>query len=116
MIGISLDELYVILKDQTISVEAAGAGFAASVALAEQFKGQETASIPALIVAGIEVPKDGQAIQIAYIPRRLRADPCSGLQCTGCAGRTKPRLEAALDLRAAVAHPQFQEIHLHDHG
>ena len=66
MMGISLDDLQVILKEQTISVEAAGAGFAAAVALAEQFKGQETASMPALIAAGIEVPKDGQAIQITY--------------------------------------------------
>ena len=44
MMGISLDELNVV----------------------EQFKGQETASTPALVVAGIEVPKSGQAIQIAY--------------------------------------------------
>jgi hypothetical protein len=47
-------------------VEAAGAGFAAAVALAEQFKGQETASMPALIAAGIELPKDGPTIQITY--------------------------------------------------
>jgi len=66
MMGISLDELNGILKEQTISVEAAGAGFAAAVVLAEQFKGQETASMPALIAAGIEVPRDGQANQITY--------------------------------------------------
>jgi NAD(P)-dependent dehydrogenase (short-subunit alcohol dehydrogenase family) len=66
MMGISMDELNVILKQQTISVEAAGAGFAAAVALAEQFKGQETASMPALIAAGIDVPKDGPAVQIVY--------------------------------------------------
>ena len=66
MMGISLDELNVILKEQTISVEAAGAGFAAAVALADQFKGQETASMPALIAAGIEVPKDGSSVQISY--------------------------------------------------
>jgi hypothetical protein len=66
MMGISLDDLDVILKEQTISVEAAGAGFAAAVALAEQFKGQETASMPALIAAGIDVPKDGPVLQISY--------------------------------------------------
>ena len=66
MMGISLDELSVILKEQTISIEAAGAGFAAAVALAEQFKGQETASMPALIAAGIEVPKEGEAASITY--------------------------------------------------
>jgi hypothetical protein len=66
MMGISLDELSVILKEQTISIEAAGAGFAAAVALAKQFKGQETASMPALIAAGIEVPKEGQAVQVVF--------------------------------------------------
>ena len=66
MMGISLDDLDVILKEQTISVEAAGAGFAAAIALAEQFKGQETASMPALIAAGIDVPKDGPVLQISY--------------------------------------------------
>jgi NAD(P)-dependent dehydrogenase (short-subunit alcohol dehydrogenase family) len=66
MMGISLDELGVILKAQTISIEAAGAGFAAAIALARQFKGQETASMPALIAAGIEVPKEGEAVQVSY--------------------------------------------------
>ena len=45
MMGINMDELRLILKEQTISVEAAGAGFAAAVALADQFHGQETASV-----------------------------------------------------------------------
>ena len=66
MMGIPLEELNVILKEQTISVEAAGAGFAAAVALADQFKGQETASVPALIAAGIEAPKDGRSFMITY--------------------------------------------------
>jgi NAD(P)-dependent dehydrogenase (short-subunit alcohol dehydrogenase family) len=66
MMGISLDELRVILKEQTISIEAAGAGFAAAVALAERFKGQETASMPALITAGIEVPKEGETVKVSY--------------------------------------------------
>jgi hypothetical protein len=66
MMGISLDELRVILKEQTISIEAAGAGFAAAVALAGQFKGQETASMLALIAAGIEVPKEGEMVKVSY--------------------------------------------------
>jgi NAD(P)-dependent dehydrogenase (short-subunit alcohol dehydrogenase family) len=66
MMGISLDELQVILKANTISVEAAGAGFAAAVALADQFHGQETASVGALVAAGIELPVDGDAVRIAY--------------------------------------------------
>ncbi|HTX90205.1 MAG TPA: SDR family NAD(P)-dependent oxidoreductase [Anaerolineales bacterium] len=66
MMGIPMDELRVILKQQTISVEAAGAGFAAAVALAGQFHGQETASVAALVAAGIDLPKDGDAVQVAY--------------------------------------------------
>lgn len=66
MMGIALDELRVILKEQTISIEAAGAGFAAAVALARQFKGQETASVAALVAAGIDLPEEGQASQVSF--------------------------------------------------
>lgn len=54
--GQSTAEFYATVQDQFISVEAAGAGFAAAVALAAQFAGQETASIAALLAAGIEIP------------------------------------------------------------
>lgn len=53
--GIPLDELRETLKSQTISVEAAGAGFAAAVAMAELYHGQEISSIQALIDAGITI-------------------------------------------------------------
>ncbi len=81
LMGTSMDELRVILKEQTISVEAAGAGFAAAVALAERFKGQETASLPALVAAGIEIPKedstkvsftDQQCAAILGLSRKVR--------------------------------------------
>lgn len=55
--GQSTAEFYATVRDQFISVEAAGAGFAAAIALADQFAGQETASVPALYAAGIELPK-----------------------------------------------------------
>jgi NAD(P)-dependent dehydrogenase (short-subunit alcohol dehydrogenase family) len=42
-------------KEANISVEAAGAGFAAAIALADQFRGQETSSIQALQSAGINI-------------------------------------------------------------
>ena len=48
-----------MVKDQVIPVEAAGAGFAATIALADRFRGQEIASIQALQVAGIELLKEG---------------------------------------------------------
>ena len=54
--GKTPEEFYELYKDQWISVEAAGAGFAAGVALAEQFRGMEIWSNQALIAAGINVP------------------------------------------------------------
>jgi NAD(P)-dependent dehydrogenase (short-subunit alcohol dehydrogenase family) len=66
MMGIPMDRLKEILKANTISVEAAGAGFAAAVALADQFHGQETASVGALVAAGIELPTEGEGPATAY--------------------------------------------------
>jgi len=66
MMRIPLNELQQILKTNTISIEAAGAGFAAAVALADQFHGQETASIGALASAGIDLPQGGEAFQNKY--------------------------------------------------
>jgi len=48
-------EFYAMSKDQIISVEAAGAGFAAAIALASRFRGQETHCKAALIAAGIDL-------------------------------------------------------------
>jgi len=54
--GKSVQEFCDMSKAQMTSPEAAGAGFAAAVALAEQFRGQETSSFAALKAAGIELP------------------------------------------------------------
>jgi NAD(P)-dependent dehydrogenase (short-subunit alcohol dehydrogenase family) len=56
MYGKTVDEFYAMVKDQFISVEAAGAGFAAAIALAKRFRGQEILSLQALQEAGIDVP------------------------------------------------------------
>lgn len=56
--GKSVQEFYEMSKAQMISPEAAGVGFAAAVALAEQFRGQETSSFAALKAAGIELRSD----------------------------------------------------------
>jgi NAD(P)-dependent dehydrogenase (short-subunit alcohol dehydrogenase family) len=55
LMGLSLDEFYQMNQGAILSAEAAGAGFAAAIALAEQFKGQEISSLQALIAAQIEV-------------------------------------------------------------
>ena len=54
LMGLTLDEFYAMNQSAILSVEAAGAGFAAAIALADQFKGQEISSIQALITAQIE--------------------------------------------------------------
>ncbi len=52
--GKSVQEFYDMSKEHIITVEEAGAGFAAAVALAERFKGLEIDSRMALNAAGIE--------------------------------------------------------------
>lgn len=54
--GKSVEEFYEMNRSHILSVEAAGAGFAAAIALADHFYGQEIGSIQALLAAGIEVP------------------------------------------------------------
>ena len=56
LMGQPVDELRAILVSHTLSVEAAGAGFAAAVVLAERYRGQEISSVQALVDAGIPVP------------------------------------------------------------
>jgi NAD(P)-dependent dehydrogenase (short-subunit alcohol dehydrogenase family) len=51
----TVDEFFEIGKDWIISVEAAGAGFAAAIALAHVFNGKEVASKYALMEAGIDI-------------------------------------------------------------
>jgi NAD(P)-dependent dehydrogenase (short-subunit alcohol dehydrogenase family) len=53
MYGKTMDEFIAMSADQVISVEEAGAGFAAAVALAPKFRGQEIGAKSALISAGI---------------------------------------------------------------
>lgn len=54
------EDLRQLVAPQVISVEAAGAGFAAAAALAERFHGMEIASLQALHVAGIQL-EEGNA-------------------------------------------------------
>lgn len=60
MIGKTVEEFLEISKAALISVEAAGAGLAAAVALASRFRGQEIGSLEALHAAGIEVAESAQ--------------------------------------------------------
>jgi NAD(P)-dependent dehydrogenase (short-subunit alcohol dehydrogenase family) len=60
MMNKSEKEMQEVLKPHTLSVVAAGAGFAAAVAMASRYRGQEISSLQALVDAGIDVPASGQ--------------------------------------------------------
>jgi len=54
LMGKPLAELQALVKNQIISIEAAGAGFALAIAFAERYHGQEISSIQVLGDAGID--------------------------------------------------------------
>jgi NAD(P)-dependent dehydrogenase (short-subunit alcohol dehydrogenase family) len=62
MMGKTVEEFQEMSNAALISVEAAGAGFAAAVALASQFRGQEISSSEALHSAGIELEENTQPV------------------------------------------------------
>jgi len=67
LMGKPADELFAIVSEHKISVEAAGAGFAAAVLLAEQYRGQEVSSLQALIDAGIEIGGEEKPSEIGSL-------------------------------------------------
>ena len=54
--GMSVQDFFALNASAVLSVEEAGAGFAAAIALAEQFRGQEISSMQALKAANILLP------------------------------------------------------------
>ncbi len=92
LMGLSLDEFYAMNQNALLSVEAAGAGFAAAIALADQFKGQEISSLQALISAQIEfasqpttqytlsIDETAQALQLCQQVRRTLEEQAQGWQ------------------------------------
>jgi NAD(P)-dependent dehydrogenase (short-subunit alcohol dehydrogenase family) len=60
MLGKSEEEMLDLVKVYALSVEAAGAGFAAAVAMAPRYRGQEISATQALDDAGISIPAPGQ--------------------------------------------------------
>lgn len=62
MMGKTVEEFIEMSRAALISVEAAGAGFAAAAAMASRFRGQEISSLEALHEAGIELAGDAQPL------------------------------------------------------
>jgi len=69
--GNTVEEFFRMSEAQAMSVEAAGAGFAAAIAMAQRYRGQEIGSIQALIDAGIEVERGEQGGEVQVPPREL---------------------------------------------
>jgi NAD(P)-dependent dehydrogenase (short-subunit alcohol dehydrogenase family) len=64
--GMTVDEFFEMNKGALLSVEEAGAGFAASIVFAERFRGQEISSIQALKAADISF-EGGEAPQTVVV-------------------------------------------------
>ena len=64
--GMTVDEFFEMNKGAVLSVEEAGAGFAASIVFAERFRGQEVSSIQALKAADISF-EGGEAPQTVVV-------------------------------------------------
>lgn len=56
--GMTVEQFYAMNADKLLSSEAAGAGFAAAVAMAERYRGTEIGSIQALMDCGINLADD----------------------------------------------------------
>lgn len=83
LMGKEEGELRASLQAHTLSIEAAGAGFAAAVALADRYRGLEISSVQALMDAGIDLTagrpdatqielSDEQWAEAAMLCRRVR--------------------------------------------
>ena len=72
LMGLTLEQLLEMNKRVELSPEAAGAGFAAAVALASKFHGQETSSIQALHAIGIDLGGEEETAKPATQPANAK--------------------------------------------
>ena len=77
--GKSVQEFFEMGNAQLLTAEAAGAGFAAAIAMAERYRGQEIGSIQALIDAGIEVDRGEQGSAAPDEPMMIEAKEATKL-------------------------------------
>jgi NAD(P)-dependent dehydrogenase (short-subunit alcohol dehydrogenase family) len=78
-LGMSVEKFWSVNRGAVLSVEAAGAGFAAAIALAERYAGQEISSSQALIDAGIDSGGDQETSR----PRGMVRDLKDALELCG---------------------------------
>ena len=83
--GMSVDEFFEINKGAVLSIEEAGAGFAASIIFAEKFRGQEISSIQALKAADINFglrEKEGDSVSLRPNERKQALALCEAVHVT----------------------------------
>lgn len=83
-LGLTVDQFWSMNQGAVLSVEAAGAGFAAAVALASRYAGQEISSTQALTDAGIEI----STASTEAGPNRRPADAAASLSACVAVRRT----------------------------
>lgn len=85
MYGKTVDEFFDMSKEHIITPEQAGAGFAAAIVLASQFRGQEISSTQALIAAGIPIAgraEAGEAGSLAPAQKANALTLCRSIRAT----------------------------------
>jgi NAD(P)-dependent dehydrogenase (short-subunit alcohol dehydrogenase family) len=83
--GKTVEEFYAISAAHELSAEAAGGGFAAAVALAPRFRGQEISAKQALLAAGInisQIEQDEAALELDPEQAREALELCYRVQQT----------------------------------
>ncbi|HEY4753182.1 MAG TPA: SDR family oxidoreductase, partial [Candidatus Limnocylindrales bacterium] len=106
LLGMSLGEFYALNRGTLLSVEAAGAGFAAAIAMAERYAGQEISSSQALIDAGIAIPDElplpeGIALEAAVAATEAAFAPEPATFAADDARRQCQTVRATLEQQAA---------------
>lgn len=83
--GMSVDEFFEMNKGAVLSIEEAGAGFAASVVFAQKFRGQEISSIQALKAADINFgagQTENDSARLSSDKRKQAQDLCEAVRVT----------------------------------
>lgn len=81
LMGISMEQFFQMNEKHLLSVESAGAGFAASVVLADKYNGQEIGSIQALMDAQIMISenKENETFELNEAEKAKLFDVLSGI-------------------------------------
>lgn len=87
-LGMTVEQFWAANSGAVLSVEAAGAGFAAAVAQAERYAGQEISSAQALIDAGIELDAPAPAVAAADAAGLARVRATLAAQLEGWKSRS----------------------------